>query len=119
MMSIDCEHWANCGICGGGCCAISLYGGRPSLGTCAVCVQRKPTAPGFVQKVAHGLVGIAKAVTGTGGASDELVKHRTAICSGCEHAELIAGILQNCKICGCSTWAKIRNADEKCPEGKW
>jgi hypothetical protein len=70
-------------------------------------------------KVAHGVVGIAKALTGTGGTSVDLVAHRTAVCRSCPHAELAAGVLQRCSLCGCSTWAKIRNAREACPIGRW
>lgn len=29
-----CDHWSDCGVKGGGCCAKNLYGGRPSLGIC-------------------------------------------------------------------------------------
>jgi hypothetical protein len=70
-------------------------------------------------RIAHGAVGIAKAITGTGGASPETVAARLAICAPCEHAELTAGVLRRCRLCGCSTWAKVRNAAEQCPAGKW
>lgn len=69
--------------------------------------------------VAHGAAGIAKAVLGVGGASPELIEQRTEICKGCEHAILSLGVLSRCKLCGCATWAKVRNANEKCPAGKW
>jgi hypothetical protein len=29
-----CEHWRDCGITGGGCCAAGHYGGKPSHGIC-------------------------------------------------------------------------------------
>ena len=70
--------------------------------------------------ILHGATGIAKAITGTGGASEELVARRTAICNApCEHAVTSLGVFQTCNLCGCSTWAKVRNATEKCPAGKW
>jgi len=72
-----------------------------------------------VATVAHGAAGIARAVTGTGGASDELVRKRTTICATCEHNELSMGLIHKCKLCGCLTWAKARNLDENCPAGKW
>lgn len=68
---------------------------------------------------ARGAAGIAKAVLGAGGASLELIESRTEICKGCEHAILSLGVLSRCKLCGCATWAKVRNATEKCPAGKW
>ncbi len=72
-----------------------------------------------VRALAHGAAGIARAVTGTGGASAELIEQRTAICAACPHAVLSLGVLQRCDLCGCSTWGKVRNAGEKCPAGKW
>jgi hypothetical protein len=37
MMDVKCKYWSECGVRGGGCCALGLYGGRPSVGTCGVC----------------------------------------------------------------------------------
>jgi hypothetical protein len=34
-----CEHWSDCGVKSGGCCALGLGGGKPSLGGCKVCPQ--------------------------------------------------------------------------------
>jgi hypothetical protein len=68
---------------------------------------------------AQGVAGIAKALTGTGGASNELVVERTAICRDCPEAELVAGAFHRCRICKCATWAKIRNATEQCPASHW
>lgn len=34
MKLIDCEHWSDCNLLGGGCCAISKYGDHPSVQTC-------------------------------------------------------------------------------------
>lgn len=73
--------------------------------------------PGF--SVVHGAAGIAKAVTGTGGATAEQTAQRGAVCAGCEHNQVSLAMVNRCKLCGCLTWAKIRNADEKCPAGKW
>ena len=81
--------------------------------------EPRPTRMSPARTAAHAAAGIVKAVVGTGGASEELVKQRTAICGGCEHAILSLGVLSRCKLCGCATWAKVRNADEKCPVGKW
>jgi hypothetical protein len=113
-------------------CGLGLNGGRPSLGVCRGCDKRQPIdsdrpavlvevnvgkrQAGMMSKIAHGAVGIAKAVTGTGGASDETIKARTAICNACPKAQLAAGAMQRCTLCGCATWAKVRNAGEQCPD---
>lgn len=36
---MKCDHWTECGIKHGGCCALGLFGGRPSLGVCRGCPQ--------------------------------------------------------------------------------
>jgi hypothetical protein len=72
-----------------------------------------------VATIAHGAAGIARAVTGTGGADDALVKKRAAICTDCEHNKLSVGLIHRCELCGCLTWAKTRNLEEKCPANKW
>lgn len=73
----------------------------------------------LVGTVAHGLAGIARAVTGTGGAEDPLVERRLSICATCPHNVVTLGMVNRCELCGCLTWAKARNLEEKCPAGKW
>ena|SRR6185312_1697901 len=79
--------------------------------------EPKPLTAGHV---AHGAAGIARAVTGTGGASDELIASRTEICEACPNWSKPMGV-GRCKLCGCLTWAKVRNAAERCPDTppKW
>jgi len=43
--TIDCRYWSDCGTPSGGCCALSRFGGRPSLGTCAGCISRGENRP--------------------------------------------------------------------------
>ncbi len=45
---------------------------------------------------------------------------RESICRACDQwdAQAINGT-GRCKKCGCSTWAKLRMATERCPLGKW
>jgi hypothetical protein len=69
--------------------------------------------------LAHGVAGISKAIVGAGGASLEVIQRRTAICAGCEHGKVVAGMFQQCDLCACWTWAKVRNAGEACPINKW
>lgn len=104
---------------------MNLYGGKPSLGICQQCTEnpdrdRSPKPiPITLGGVLHGAIGLAKAMAGIDRASDETIDRRGAICISCNQSESVAGVLQRCKICGCATAAKIRNASEKCPLGKW
>ena len=50
----------------------------------------------------------------------EILTERESICRSCDQWD--AAALRNtgrCKKCGCSTWAKLRMATERCPLGKW
>jgi predicted Zn-ribbon and HTH transcriptional regulator len=50
----------------------------------------------------------------------EVLEERESICHSCDQWD--AAALKNtgrCKKCGCSTWAKLRMATERCPLGKW
>ena len=50
---------------------------------------------------------------------EEILK-RKSICKDCEHWISSAwNGTGKCNLCGCSTWAKIRMATERCPIGKW
>lgn len=50
----------------------------------------------------------------------ETLTAREATCKSCDmwDAAAINGT-GRCRKCGCSTWAKLRMASEKCPLGKW
>jgi len=50
----------------------------------------------------------------------EALATREATCRACPEWDATA--LNNtgrCRKCGCSTWAKLRMATERCPLGKW
>jgi len=50
----------------------------------------------------------------------EALATREATCRACPEWDATA--LNNtgrCRKCGCSTWAKLRMATERCPIGKW
>lgn len=53
--------------------------------------------------------------------TDELtLKTRLETCKDCEFWNSSGfGGTGRCMKCGCSTWAKLRMATEKCPIGKW
>jgi hypothetical protein len=99
-----CEHWAACGVRGGGCCGLGLYGGRPSLGTCQACPSN--TAAG--EWPARVTLPILDA--------------RAAVCGACDENEGVSREVKGfrvdtvkCRACGCGG---LRLADE-CPAGKW
>ena len=50
---------------------------------------------------------------------EEILK-RKSICEMCDNWISSAwNGTGKCNLCGCSTWAKIRMATERCPLGKW
>lgn len=50
----------------------------------------------------------------------EALNVREAICKSCDLWDPSAfGGTGRCNKCGCSTWAKLRMATEKCPLDKW
>lgn len=50
----------------------------------------------------------------------EALASRETTCRACPEWDAQAlGGTGRCKICKCSTWAKLRMATEKCPLGKW
>jgi hypothetical protein len=52
--------------------------------------------------------------------SPDVLAERESKCRSCDlwDAEGMRGT-GRCRKCGCSTWAKLRMATEKCPIGKW
>lgn len=50
----------------------------------------------------------------------EALATRESTCRACPEwdAQALKGT-GRCKKCGCSTWAKLRMATERCPIGKW
>lgn len=53
-------------------------------------------------------------------ADEKVFEDRLSHCKSCEFwdSEALNGT-GRCRKCGCSTWAKLRMATEKCPIGKW
>ena len=44
-MPPDCQHWRDCGVAHGGCCAIGVRSGSVSYGFCHHCEHREPGQP--------------------------------------------------------------------------
>jgi predicted Zn-ribbon and HTH transcriptional regulator len=50
----------------------------------------------------------------------EILAERESICRACDQWDSEAfHSTGRCRKCGCSTWAKLRMATERCPLGKW
>jgi len=50
----------------------------------------------------------------------EILATREATCKTCPEWDAQAlNATGRCRKCGCSTWAKLRMATERCPLGKW
>jgi hypothetical protein len=50
----------------------------------------------------------------------EALATREATCRACPEWDAAAlNATGRCRKCGCSTWAKLRMATERCPLGKW
>ena len=111
------------GCAGGQPCACTADGcdiaEHAKAGHCPQNLYPAPPSQGAAATIAHGVAGLARAVTGTGGADAQTVKDRLRICGQCEHNKLTMGMIHRCELCGCLTWAKARNLTEKCPAGKW
>lgn len=60
------------------------------------------------------------AASGLKSVTDEVFNERKSICAGCEFwdSKALSGT-GRCRICGCSTWAKLRMSTESCPLNKW
>lgn len=138
---IDCDHWSECGVSGGGCCAANHYGGRPSLGVCAQCPHRvvkgePPLAIGETKN--YGFASRAAAYLAAerthamqGPASVQVQAERTAICKACEgrtdeiNGNRDPGGIGWCTKCGCGSnrraalSVKLTLAGAACPLGKW
>ena len=126
----DCEHYQNG-------CLLGLHGGKPLHGNCRACVSagenheeyaarlfaafersRLPAAAEMATNLARSASRFAR--SGFALADAETLASREAICQGCPQWDA-AGMrgTGRCKKCGCSTWAKLRVAAEKCPLGRW
>lgn len=84
---------------------------------------------GCCGKIINGAVGLAKAATGIGTVSLQVMQERRDVCRECDQATrspdpkfaVNKGLtcLSQCKPCGCYIAAKTKVASESCPLGKW
>ena len=126
----QCDHWSECGITSGGCCAAGHYGGSPSLGVCRQCPHRQVN--GAVIDAEKSKLEMAKQYARAelthatqGPASEADAAARLAICMECEHrATDYKGQTDPvgwCQRCGCGSnpravlTVKVTLAGASCP----
>lgn len=144
MNKIDCEHWSECGVNGGGCCAISKFGNKPSHGVCLTICQlnkkqeyefpnsntknvKEASAPEVndeggctsckakgLKRLLKGSAALLKAELGIDAADESTIAKRRATCLACDSYDF--GV---CNKCGCFCAAKVKLKSEACPQGKW
>ena len=79
----------------------------------------------FLKNFTNNISNLAKASTkfvaaGFNVASKDDLEKRQSICKKCDEWDSVSfNGTGRCRKCGCSTWAKIRMATERCPLGKW
>jgi len=67
-----------------------------------------------------GISSVNFAISGFCYTPKEILESRQSICRQCSEWDADAlNKTGRCKKCGCSTWAKLRMATERCPIGKW
>lgn len=81
--------------------------------------------PTFFSKKTEQAKSVTRAVTrfarsGFATTPPEILAAREATCRACDQWDAAAlNATGRCRRCGCSTWAKLRMATERCPLGKW
>ena len=134
---ISCDHWSQCGINGGGCCAADHYGGKPSFGVCNQCPHR--VVDGVLIDKDKSTIELATQYARAefthatqGPASEADAAARLAICMSCEHRAVEYKGMKDengvgwCTRCGCGSsprallWpVKLKMASVECPLGKF
>ena len=132
----QCDHWSECGITSGGCCAAGHYGGKPSIGVCRQCPHRQVN--GIVIDAEKSKLEMAKEYARAelthatqGPASEADAAARLAICMACEHRAVTYKEQTDengvgwCTKCGCGNnprallTVKVTLAGVECPLAKW
>ena len=111
-------------------CMLGMYGGMPSRKMCEFCIEKKQNNLEFAKKqnnttITNQAVGVAKSIINWSKSNFQItpkeeLETRIKICETCEFWDS-KGFNETgkCKKCGCSTWAKLKMATERCPIGKW
>ena len=132
-MDCRCTHWTDCGVSGGGCCGLKLYGGRPSFGTCMQCNKNDSEVEINFPEAARGLMGSAKSYIGIGIAKQDEILARLSKCLECPHrfqkktmdlkfcGSKVHSVSEFgfCGLCGCNIQHKTRVRNSECPDQRW
>jgi hypothetical protein len=75
----------------------------------------------FLKQCASASAAVSRfARSGFAATPPEILAAREATCRACPEWDAAAlNATGRCRKCGCSTWAKLRMATERCPLGKW
>jgi hypothetical protein len=137
-----CDHWQDCGVQGGGCCAAKHYQ-KPSIGMCTtnckhrvidgvpqVIIKSEPQARTQIE-LARQYARAELTHATQGPASEADAAARLAICMACEHRAIDYKGMKDeggvgwCTKCGCGNnpramlTVKVTLAGVECPLGKW
>jgi hypothetical protein len=107
-------------------CSIGRYRGTPHAIACQKCIVdgrnfNSREVPSIADQVANFFGAARRHVrSGLQVTPTDILADREALCRACEWWDdsALKGT-GRCKKCGCSTWAKLRIATERCPIGKW
>ena len=134
-----CDHWQDCGVQGGGCCAAGHWE-KPSFGMCKTnCKHRMIDGVPQVTKInthARTRIELARQYARAelthatqGPASEADAAARLAICMACEHRAVeykgMSDSVGWCTKCGCGNsprallTVKVTLAGVECPLAKW
>lgn len=105
-MKINCQHWEDVGLRDAGGCALGKFRGRPSHGTCAICLGVTPS-PTPVNRPVLTILTLEQ---------KQRVQAHRAVCEHCEHAKGFTQVTVKCEGCGCSGVSLLNG---KCPQNKW
>lgn len=82
---VNCKHWSECDVVGGGCCNINKYD-KPSFGVCLLACSENTNKP--TTKKARKTLGIKKKSRGLGdtvkNVIDKLTGGKVKQCGGCK-----------------------------------
>jgi hypothetical protein len=87
----------------------------------SVCPENRWSQPSLPQQAASlGKSLLNWTASGFSPTPPDILAVREATCRACpEWDDTSMAKTGRCRICGCSTWAKLRMATERCPLGKW
>jgi hypothetical protein len=93
MSAPGCRYWSDCGVNGGGCCGLNRNGGRPSLGTCAGCIQRGENR----LQGAGDAIAVALNATGIGPVVKRVIHSATGRDCNCDGRQRLGNKLLPCR----------------------